>query len=91
MSSHQELPTIIPEEFYDKYSVVFSEFNLDKKIVRIGRNEEQSRTTRLAYDTRGIIRITNERNNSRISGERYSLQKLNSISSKVSQGNGAIN
>lgn len=48
ISSNQELLTIIPEVFYDKYRIVFYEYNLDRKIVRIGLYGEQQRAERRA-------------------------------------------
>lgn len=89
--SDQELPTIIPEDFYDKYRIVFSEYNLDKKIARIGLNEKQRRAQGVANDCRGIIALPDAGNRDGISGERYSLRQFGAVSGKIPQGQNFVN
>lgn len=40
---YHELPNkgIIPQEYYDKYPVIFRHYHMDKKLVRIGMNGKQ--------------------------------------------------
>lgn len=42
-NSHHELPNdyIIPTEYHDRYRLIFSHYNLDAKLVRIGKNGKQ--------------------------------------------------
>jgi len=56
-----ELPNYIPEvpkEYYDQYHLIFSHFNLDKKIVRIGQNERQKRDQRASAETFAFVAKT---------------------------------
>src|SRR3989338_3260024 len=83
----QELPNYIPDipqEFFGQYHLIFSHFNLDKKIVRIGQNERQrragnnpnsygsNRETNDTPDSLGLFRETNRN------------QKFPTINSKIS-------
>ena len=90
---HQELPNdyIIPSEYYEKYRLVFSHYNLDRKLVRIGMNENQKRSK----TSKGIRNTTINRsirkgdgywNSIHLSREENSIPELKAIPSEVSQG-----
>lgn len=91
---HHELPSdyIIPAEYYDRYHLVFSHYDLDKKLGRIGLNENQRRKSGT---------ITNSRRSDRemayswhiveVSGKEDYLRQIPIIGSKVTQGEHLLN
>ncbi len=94
--SDQELPNdyIIPPEYYDRYRLVFSHYHLDRKLVRIGKNERQrqAKARGAATDSPGSHRTMDGTwNGIKISREENNFQGLTSVSSKNSQGQHLIN
>lgn len=87
-----ELPnfpeTDVPPEYFDKFHLIFSHFNLDRKIVRIGQNERQRRNANSIrgngandyswHDLRGVrvSRKTNNYQHTTISGKIPRSQNL---------------
>lgn len=99
IDSHQELRNdyIIPSEYYDKYRLVFSHYDLDRKLVRIGMNENQkkrsqtSRGIRNTHTYRSVTVGDEYWNNIQLSREGHNLSQLEAITSEVSQSEYIIN
>ena len=90
----QELPNYIPEvpkEYYDQYHLVFSHFNLDKKIARIGMNERQRRATGLTNDYRGSRQAGDSWDSLEVSRKTNHIQRITPIGSKISRGQHLLN
>jgi len=94
ISSDRELPHYIPDipkEYYDQYHLIFSHFNLDRKIARIGQNERQRRSTRLTSDYRGSRQANEAWNSPEISRKTDHLQRISPISSKILRSQHLLN
>lgn len=97
-SSHQELPDdfIIPSEYYEKHRLVFSHYHLDRKLVRIGLNENQKRSKasqRIGIaDSHGSFRAGNAVWSSiTISREGHNLSQLKTFPREVTKSQYNIN
>lgn len=95
---HQELPNdyIIPIEYYERYRLIFSHYNLDQKLVRIGMNENQKRSKtsqgiRNTTDSRSIRKGDGYWNSIHLSREGNSIPELKAIPSEVSQSQYSVN
>ena len=90
----QELPNYIPDipkEYYEQYHLIFSHFDLDKKIVRIGRNERQKRSARLTNDYRGFRQANEAWNSTEISRKTGHIQRITPVGSKISRSQHLLN
>lgn len=98
VDSHQELPNdyIIPSEYYDRYRLVFSHFDLDRILVRIGMNENQKRSkTNKGIRNPQVVRSTRKGDgywsSIHLSREGHSLSQLEAVTSEVPQSQYNIN
>jgi len=97
-SSHQEIPDdfIIPSEYYERYRLVFSHYHLDRKLVRIGLNENQKRSKasegiRTAYGNRGFGKRSSVWSSVTVSREGYNLSRRQTLPSEVPKSQYNIN
>lgn len=84
----QELPNnyIIPSEYYDRYRLIFSHYQIDRKIGRIGLNEKQRRKAKTRGDSDSCRSFGSARetwNSVRIFRETDNLQQLEAISRQI--------
>ena|SRR3989344_5475698 len=94
ISSDRELPHYIPDiprEYYDQYHLIFSHFNLDKKIARIGMNERQRRSARLTNDHRGFRQAIDSWNSPEISRKTDHIQRITPIGSQIPRSQHLLN
>ena len=94
ISSDQELPNYIPEvpkEYYDQYHLIFSHFNLDRKIARIGLNGRQKRSAGLTNDYRGSRQADDSWDSPEISRKKDHLQQIRTGSSKIPRSQHLLN
>ena len=92
MRSDQELPiNYIPKEYYDKYRLIFSHYNLDRKFARIGGNAKKKHKKKHTNGCRGFRQPYEKTNDSiGISGEERGIQK-SYISSKIIKRSNFLN
>jgi len=97
-SSYQELPDdfIIPSEYYERHRLVFSRYHLDRKLVRIGLNENQKRSQAskgigTAYGTRSIGKRSSLWSSVTVSREGHSLSRGQTFPSEITKSQYNIN
>lgn len=91
--SDSELPVsdhILPE-YYDKYRLVFSHYQLDRKIGRIGVNEYQKRFTRFTTSNRRADEPYDAWNNFDVSRKAAHIQRIDTTGRENSRSYRKLN